>query len=97
MYTIQSCMWKNNASNGSIVYAAEPNHMISIYGKNNTYIHEGGQEAYNVPDNASYIITSTFSDEYKVINFNQSDYRLVYEAKIQGVALSKVYEKVTLS
>jgi hypothetical protein len=86
---------ENNATNNSIIYAAEPNHMISIYGKNHTYIRAGGPEVYNVPDNASYIITSTFSDEYRDINFNQSDYQLVYDAKVQGASLSKVYKNVS--
>lgn len=85
---------ENTASPNSTVYVAEPNHMIGIYAKNDTYILQESDEE-SVPDNVDYIITNLYSDKYLKVHFNASRYQVVYETKAQGAALATVYKKVT--
>jgi hypothetical protein len=87
-----------NTAPGSTVFVAAPNHFISLYGDNATYIcpvlpDHGSALPINATD---YVITNVFTEEYLKLEFpGNATYAIVYEADAQGTPLAKVYKKVS--
>jgi 4-amino-4-deoxy-L-arabinose transferase-like glycosyltransferase len=82
-----------HAKPGSTVLVTMPNQWVNVYGKNETYILPSGEVCAN--DTVDYIINNAYFERHGSLSFNRSDYGLIYETKVQGVPLVKVYGKIT--
>ncbi|CAJ35486.1 glycosyltransferase family 39 protein [Methanocella arvoryzae] len=79
---------------GSTVFvAARPNTPVEYYAKNHTYILWNIDDKQLTPD-VRYLITNQDNDRYHPFEFNQSEFRVIYETKVQGLPLATVYEKI---
>jgi 4-amino-4-deoxy-L-arabinose transferase-like glycosyltransferase len=79
--------------NSLVFVAAEPSHVIYPYGHNAIYKPFNNPVKYVLYD-FDYILTNTYSDRYSRLVYNQDNYTLVYETKVQGVPLARVFKKV---
>ena len=85
---------EHNAAPHSVVYvAAEPHTTAFFYGSNNTYdpgnIYLGSE--------TEYAVTNVMSDNDKNVTFDKSDYRLIYETKVDNASLAKVYKNIHIT
>jgi 4-amino-4-deoxy-L-arabinose transferase-like glycosyltransferase len=79
--------------NSLVFVAAEPSHVIYPYRHNAIYKPFNNPVKYVTYD-FDYILTNTYSDRYSRLVYNQDNYTLVYETKVQGVPLARVFKKV---
>ena len=87
---------EHNAAPHSVVYVAAEmyNPIFYLYGQNITYdsggyIYMGGE--------TEYVMTNIMSDHDKNITFDRSDYKLVYETKVDNLSLVKVYKNIHIT
>lgn len=83
-----------HAAANTTAFIAAPNHFVSLYGKNATYIcpellPHGGTLIINDTD---YVVTNVFAEKYLKFTL-PGNYTLVHEATVQGAPVARVYKK----
>ncbi len=91
----QSVMYleHNAAPNATVYMKTSPEYMVEYYGNNCSY-----SDAYLIEfSNADYVVTNTNYERYGDVGFKTSNYRLVYEATVQGAPIAKVYRNININ